>query len=112
MKHCTDRSINHNKSYTVLVVFETSLNSEAFLGYCAMVFGFHVLDDFIPEKFAWEIFVGMYFHILTQYKPIVERISACQGIPIRIIIIYKEVGKFFWWILLLLLLSLLLLLLL
>ena len=27
-----------------------------------------------------KISIGIYFHILTQYKPIIGRISACHGI--------------------------------
>ena len=40
-----------------------------------------------------KIFVVIYFHILTQYKPIIGRISVCHSISIRIII-FCEVGFF------------------
>ena len=34
-----------------------------------------------PENYiAWKIFIGIYFHISTQYKPFIGRISACYGI--------------------------------
>ena len=63
MTNCTaDSSINHNNSYTVLVVFDISLNSKVFLGDCAMAFEFHVVDDFISWKTSYEkIFVGIFF---------------------------------------------------
>ena len=57
---------------------------DIFLGDCAMAFPIHVVDDSIPEKICrrpiWKILTGIYFHILTQYKPIIGRISACHGI--------------------------------
>ena len=70
------------------IIIGITLNSkDILLGDCAMAFPSHVVDDFSPEKYViWKIFIGIYFHILTQYKPIIERISACHGISIRIII--------------------------
>ena len=42
---------------------------------------YHVVHDLIPEKIRRKkIFIGIYFDILMQYKPIIGRISACHGI--------------------------------
>ena len=76
MKIYTDnRSINHNKSLT---------------------FPSHVVDDFIPEKIRRNIFTGIYFHILTQCKPIIGRISAFHMSHNDKILIIKHVFIAVW----------------
>ena len=62
---------------------------DIFLDDCAMAFPFYVVD--IPEKICCMKNICIYFHILTQYKPIIGRISAYYGISIRIII-FREVA--------------------
>ena len=65
-----------------------------------MAFICHVVDNFILENdnnitiSCTKIFVGIYFHILTQYEPIIGRIKACFSIRI---IIFWEVEKFFFF---------------
>ena len=67
-----DRDISNSAIYTTAIyraytVFEISLNWDIFLGDCAMAFPFHVVDDFIPEKYVVrKISIGIYFHISTQ----------------------------------------------
>ena len=72
MKNYTnDHSLNHDK------LLKYPWTQKHFLGDYAIVFPFHVVDDFIPEKYiVWKIFFGIYFHILMQYEPIIGRISA------------------------------------
>ena len=70
-----------NRSITIINRWNNSEPWDIFLGDCAMTFPSHVVDDFIPEKICRKkLFIGIYFHILTQYKPIIGRISAFHGI--------------------------------
>ena len=62
---------------------KTSLNSDIFLGDCAIGNGISIPRGrrFHSRKYVErKISIGIYFHISTQYKPIIGRISACHGI--------------------------------
>ena len=76
MKISTDNhSINYDKSLKQLwtQTFFLVIAQWRFQATWSMI-------SFLKKYVAWKIFIGIYFHILTQYKAIIGRISTCHGI--------------------------------
>ena len=72
-----DHSINHNKSYILIDIW----NISELLVIAQWRFQATWSTISFPENYVpWKIFIGIDFHILTQYKPIIGGISACHGI--------------------------------